>query len=223
MILHALEPGKTGLLHLLELKQFVGRRYLVTVHGSFGEDTPLDAAHRETRTVLQRIEAGRYQPRLPAELSYAIVSALTRHTEALVSALVSKVAMLERQVVQVQRRIDNSEQIIEAMFYLRHELLTVRTIAAHSREIYARLAMLAPRFIPTEERPFIEDLVDQFDRIRSICHGEIELLQGVINFYQTRTITKLNFAMERLALITVLLLPITALASIYGMNVIVFE
>ncbi len=44
----------------------------------------------------------------------------------------------------------------------------------------------------------------------------------MIDFYQTRTITKLNIAMERLALITALLLPVTAVASIYGMNIIVF-
>ncbi|HLE26074.1 MAG TPA: magnesium transporter CorA family protein [Thermodesulfobacteriota bacterium] len=221
VILHAPEPESAGHIHLLELKQFVGRRYLVTVHGPFDKDVPLDACLRETRTVLQRIEAGRYHPRLPAELSYAIVSALTRHTEALVSALASKVATLERQVVE--GKINSSEQVLEAMFNLRHELLTVRTVAAHSREIYSRLATLAPRFIPIEERSFIEDIVDQFERIRSICNGEVEFLQGVIDFYQTRTITKLNFAIERLALITVLLLPVTAVASIYGMNIIVFE
>ena len=221
VILHAPEPGTAGYTHLLELKQFVGRRYLVTVHGPFGESAPFEAGFRETRTVLQRIESGRFHPRLPAELSYTIVSAMTRHTEALVSVLASKVVALERHVVQ--KSIDNSEQVLETMFYLRHELLSVRTIAAHSREIYARLATLAPRFIPTEERLFIEDIVDQFERIRGICNGEVEFLQGVIDFYQTRAITKLNFAMERLALITVLLLPITAVASIYGMNIIVFE
>ncbi|MGH7799024.1 MAG: hypothetical protein ACREOW_00135 [Thermodesulfobacteriota bacterium] len=62
VILHAPEPGMAGHIHLLELKQFVGRRYLGTVHGPFGKDVPLDAALRETRTVLQRIEAGRYHP-----------------------------------------------------------------------------------------------------------------------------------------------------------------
>lgn len=223
VILHASVPGTADHIHLLELKQFVGRRYLVTVYGPLDKSVQFDTALCETRTVLQRIESGRYHPRLPAELSYTIVSALTRHTEALVSALASKVATLEQQVVQVQGRIENSEQVLEAMFSLRHELLKTRTIAAHSRGIYARLAALAPRFIPTEERPFIEDLVDQFERIRSICDGEIGFLQGVIDFYQTRTITKLNIAMERLALISALLLPITAIASIYGMNIIVNE
>ena len=46
-------------------------------------------------------------------------------------------------------------------------------------------------------------------------------LQGTIEFYQARTNTKMTIAAERLAVIAGVTLPITALSSIYGMNVIV--
>jgi len=48
-------------------------------------------------------------------------------------------------------------------------------------------------------------------------------LFGVIELYPTRVSTKMTVAMERLAVIAAITLPITALASIYGMNVIVNE
>ena len=221
VILHAAEPGTDGHIHLLELDQFIGRRYLVTIHGPLDEEVPVDAAFRETQAVLQRIEAGRYRPKFPAEMSYTIVSAITRRMGTHVSVFASNITKLERQIMKGQ--IADPEHVLEALFHLRHDLLTVRTIAAQSREIYARITALPTRFVPLEERPFIEDLVDQFDRVWNISEREQEFLQGVIDFYQSRTITKLNVAMERLALITVLLLPITAIASIYGMNIIVFE
>ncbi|MDQ1660706.1 MAG: hypothetical protein QOJ68_686, partial [Blastococcus sp.] len=44
---------------------------------------------------------------------------------------------------------------------------------------------------------------------------------GVIEFYQTRTNTKMTIAAERLAVIAAVTLPITALSSVMGMNVIV--
>lgn len=221
VILHSPDPGTDGYIDLLELDQFIGRRYLVTVHGPLDEDIPLDAALRETQTVLQRIETGRYRPKFPAELSYTIVSAITRRMATLVSAFAGKIAALDRQIMK--GHIADPEQVLETMFQLRHGLLTLRTIAAQSREVYARIKALPPRFVPSEERQFTEDLMDQFDRVWNISDREQEFLQGVIDFYQNRTITKLNIAMERLALITVLLLPITAIASIYGMNIIVFE
>ena len=43
----------------------------------------------------------------------------------------------------------------------------------------------------------------------------------MIEFYQTRTNTKMTIAAERLAVIAAVTLPITALSSIMGMNVIV--
>lgn len=218
LILHAPEAGKPGHVHLLELDQFVSLRYLVTVHGPLGTGVPVESALRETQGARGRIESGRLHPSTPAELSHAIVAALARKQEAFVSNLATKVAALERWALEGEAR--NPEQALEELFRVRHELLTVRTMAAQSREVYARMVALA-RFLPSEAQSVVEDLADHFDRIRSLCEGEKDFLQGVVDFYQSRTTTKMNIAMERLALIAALVLPLTAVASIYGMNIIV--
>jgi len=67
-----------GHVHYVELDQFIGPRYLVTVHGPVNPAVTPEAAERETRAVLRRIEAGRLRPRPPFELSYAIVSSLSQ-------------------------------------------------------------------------------------------------------------------------------------------------
>ena len=54
-----------------------------------------------------------------------------------------------------------------------------------------------------------------------MADAQREYLQGVIEFYQTRTNTKMTIAAERLAVIAAVTLPVTALSSIVGMNVIV--
>jgi magnesium transporter len=218
IILHASEPGAGGHVHLLELDQFVGPGYLVTVHGPVNPAAPPDAALRETHAVFKRIEAGRLRPRSSFELSYAIVSTLTRHQEAFVANLAREIGLLEQQAMGGD--IGDPEQFLEELFRARHQLLTVRTMAAQSREVYGRAASLT-RVIPAEARSLVADVVDQFGRVRSVADGEKEFLQGVIEFYQTRTETKMTIAAERLAVIAAVTLPITALSSIYGMNVIV--
>ncbi len=45
----------------------------------------------------------------------------------------------------------------------------------------------------------------------------------MIEFYQARTGTKMTIAAERLAVIAAVTLPVTALSSVVGMNVIVNE
>ena len=56
-----------------------------------------------------------------------------------------------------------------------------------------------------------------------MADGQKEYLQGTIDFYQTRTNTKMTIAAERLAVIAAVTLPVTALSSVLGMNVIVNE
>jgi Mg2+ and Co2+ transporter CorA len=56
-----------------------------------------------------------------------------------------------------------------------------------------------------------------------MADGQKDYLQGTIEFYQARTNTKMTIAAERLAVIAAVTLPITALSSILGMNLIVNE
>jgi magnesium transporter len=220
VVLHAPELGKAGHVHYVELDQFVGERFLVTVHGpvnpAVGPEVPL----RETRAVLRRIESGRLRPASAFELSYALVSALTLHQEAFVEMVTREVWRLEQQVTS--GHMGDPEQFLEELFQARHGLLAVRTMGALSREAYGRMATLRPAAAAAAQ-PLVTDMVDQFDRVRGIADGEREYLQGVIEYYQTRTETKMTIAAERLAVIAALTLPVTALSSVLGMNVIVNE
>jgi magnesium transporter len=121
-----------------------------------------------------------------------------------------------------RRQAKDPEKFLEQLFQVRHELLSIKTMAAQSREVYARMAAIT-RSGRAEDHPLIEDTIDQYERLRGLCEEEKEFLQGVLDFYQSRTATKMNIAMERLALIAAVLLPVTAVASIYGMNIIVSE
>ncbi len=116
--------------------------------------------------------------------------------------------------------LGDPETFLDRLFRARHGLLAVRTMAARSREIYRRVARLE-RFVPEESRPLVHDLGDQFDRISGLAEEERGSLQGVIDLYRARTDTKMMIAAERLAVTAVVTLPITALAPVLGMNLIV--
>ena len=218
VVLHSPEMGAAGHVHLLELDQFIGDGFLATVHGPLNPAVPPEAAMRETDLVLRRMDAGRFRPRSPAELSYGIVSAVARRQRALIGEIAGKVAGVEERVMTSSLR--NPERLLEELFLIRHELLAVCTMAAHQHEIYARMGSLA-RIVPPEDKPFVDDLSDQFDRVRRIGDGEKEFLAGVMDLYQTRVTTKMTVAMERLAVLAAITLPVTAVASVFGMNVIV--
>ena len=50
--LHSSEPGRGGHVHHIELDQFVGPNWVLTVHGPMDPDVALDAAYVETTSVV---------------------------------------------------------------------------------------------------------------------------------------------------------------------------
>ncbi len=181
VVLHTPERGERGHVHYIELDQFVGRNYLVTVHGPLNPAVDPEAALRETRAVLARIRSGRLRPATPFALSYAIVSALTRSQEAYVETVTSDVWQLEQRVTG--GRVGDPEEFLNELFRARHGLLAVRTMGALGAAIYGRMTALPD--ISSEGRRLVADMADQLGRVRSVADGEREYLQGVIEFYQT--------------------------------------
>jgi len=217
VVLHAPERGTRGHVHYLELDQFVGPGYLVTVHGPWNAAVDPAAATVETAAVLRRLESGKLRPTTSAELSFALVTALANRLRTYLTTLTEEVWRLERTVTG--GHLGNPEMFLEELFQVRHGLLAVRTMCALSREVHGRMRTLAV-FGPAGA-PLVVDLEDQFSRVAAMADSQREYLQGVIEFYQTRTNTKMTIAAERLAVIAAVTLPVTALSSVMGMNVIV--
>jgi magnesium transporter len=181
IVLHAPERGDRGHVHYIELDQIIGRNYLVTVHGPINPAVDPAVALRETRAIHARIVAGRFRPKSVFELSHAIVSALTRHQEAYVETLTRDVWQLEQRVTGGD--VGDPESFITDLFRARHGLLAVRTMAALGGAIYGRMSGLTR--IPPGGETLVADIIDQFERVRSVADSEKEYLQGVIEFYQT--------------------------------------
>jgi Mg2+ and Co2+ transporter CorA len=220
LVIHAPEIGTGGHVHYLELDQFIGEHFLVTVHGPLNPKVPLAAALRETRAVTERLELGRLHPTSPFGLTYAIVSAIARREAALVGEIARQVGLLEQRVMAASD--EEPQQFLTELFTARHELLTIRTMAAQGGEIYRRAIRLTT-FASGSNRKLMKDLLDQYESVASISQAQLNFLTGVTEFYRARTDTKMTIAAERLAVIAAITLPITATSSVVGMNVIVNE
>jgi magnesium transporter len=219
LVLHAPEPGEGGHVHYIELDQVIGPNWLLTTHGPMDPAVPLDAAYVETRSVARKVDSGRLRPSRAWELSGALVAVMIGRLREYLTVLTEDVWNLERQVTG--GHIGNPEQFLEELFGVRHGLLALRTMATSSFQVYGRTEQLPMR--GASDAAQLLDLEDQFRRLAAMADSQREYLQGVIEFYQTRTGTKMTIAAERLAVIAAVTLPITALSSVVGMNVIVNE
>ena len=218
IVVHTPEIGAGGHVHYLELDQFVGEHFLITVHGPISPKVPLEAALRETSLVGTRMESGRLRPTSPFALTYAIVSTIVRLEAEMVAEITGEVGLLEQQVMSEADK--DPQAFLSELFTARHELLTIKTMAEQGSEIYRRAIRLT-RFAPPEGLELMRDVLDQYETVTNISDSQLLFLIGVTEFYRARTDTKMTIAAERLAVIAALTLPVTSLSSVLGMNVIV--
>lgn len=200
-VLHAPHIGERGHVHYVELDQFIGANYLVTVHGPLNPKVAPDVAHLDTGLVMRRLERGNLCVGHPYELSYAIVSSMARREIDLVAQLAQESGQLEQGVTTQQTR-DDPEAFVEDLFEVWYELLAIRTIAAHSSATYGRIAT-ATQSASHPGHSQVVDIADQFERVASLADGQREFLHGVIEFYKTRAETHTTLAAERMAEISV--------------------
>ena len=212
------ERGARGHVHYVELDQFVGPNWLITVHGPVNPAVAARSPCVETRAVARRLETGRLRPSSAADLSFALVTALTGRMRDLLFALTEEVWQLERQVTGGQD--GDPEQFLEELFATRHGLLAVAH-DGHAEPRGLRSDGHAGRLARRRDGPAARPGGPVPPDRAPWPQGQRDYLQGVIEFYQARTNTKMTIAAERLAVIAAVTLPVTALSSIFGMNVIV--
>jgi Mg2+ and Co2+ transporter CorA len=219
LVLHRPQVGEGGHVHYLELDQFIGPNYLVTTHGPRNLAVPLEMLLAETDELADRMLTGRHVPTGPWAASRRIVGGLAIAEERFVNRLARDVGELEKQVM-ARAGDANPQTFLEELFRTRHALLTVRTMTSQSAEIYGR----AIRLIGSEDKGInrvLRDNKDAYDRLSRITSSQLDFLSGITEYYRARTDTKMTIAAERLAVIAAITLPVTAISSVMGMNVIV--
>jgi magnesium transporter len=216
VVLHSAEMTPGGKVAIFQTAYFIHEgKFLVSVQlPTTGELAP-ELAWRETDAVRERLERGRFRPRSPAELAHAMVSSMAQRLEGSITHLAEQVTQIENSITRGSLR--EYERMLEDLFRVRHNLQAVRTIAATSKEIHSRMLAFS-RGLKDESALWLQDLADHFDRLKNVCDGEKELMQEILDLYQTRVANDLSQLVRKLTALGAILVADTLVAGIYGMN-----
>lgn len=94
----------------------------------------------------------------------------------------------------------------------------LRRTTINQREILLRLARAEFDEIPRELLPFFRDVYDHFARVTELVDSYRELTGGLLEAHFSIRSEQMNEIMKRLTLISTIMLPLTLIAGIYGMN-----
>jgi magnesium transporter len=144
---------------------------------------------------------------------HALLDHLTDHYLPLMDAFDTAIDSVETEAVT-----QPSRTALQNIFALKRSLMTLRRVTSHQREILLRLSRAEFDLIPTELLPFFRDVYDHFTRVSDLCDSYRELVSGALDAYLSTTSNRMNEIMKVLTAIATIMMPLTFIAGVYGMN-----
>jgi magnesium transporter len=207
IVMHGVHKNgdRHGMPTTIELDVLISSRWLLTHHSA--PSSSIDAV----------VEGLRRNPRLlsrgPAFVAHAIIDHLTDQYLPLVDQYQEEIDEIERSVIERPQ----PEQLGQ-MFALKRSLQRLRRISAYQRDLLLRLSRQEFELIPVAAVPFYRDVYDHFVRIADLADSYRELVTAALEIYMSVVANRTNDIMKVLALISTIMLPLTFIAGVYGMN-----
>jgi len=196
-------------LELAELDILIGKTWLVT-HAHDEKVCAVTPVQEELQRSSKLLKKG------PAWVAHALMDHLVDEYMPLVDRFDDQIEGVETQILEATSRADR--EVIPRIIRIKRSLQMLRRTTIYQREILLRLARAEFDEIPRELVPFYRDVYDHFARVTELVDSYRELVTSLLEAQFSIQSNRMNEIMKRLTIISTIMLPLSLIAGIYGMN-----
>ena len=112
-----------------------------------------------------------------------------------------------------------SEEVVRDLSNVKQEIISYRKIIKPERSTLRVLERQVERFLPEELELYFDDIVDAAERIWDLLDNYKEVIEGLESTNESVISHRQNDILRVLTVFSVVLLPLTLITGIFGMNV----
>ena len=112
-----------------------------------------------------------------------------------------------------------AEDVVRDLSNVKQEIISYRKIIKPERTTLRQLERRVERFLPEELDLYFDDIVDASERIWDLLDNYKEVVEGLESTNESVISHRQNDVLRILTVFSATLLPLTLLASVFGMNV----
>ena len=146
-------------------------------------------------------------------LMFALVDIVVDNYIYIIGQLGDKIETLEEQMTT-----NPDKELLNDINFFKIELNFLRKNVKPAKEMILNLAKLESDFIKDENKIHFKELQDNINEASELSDSYREILYDQLNIYHTTMSTKLNDIMRVLTVFSVIFIPLTFIAGIYGTN-----
>lgn len=189
---------------------FIGQKYLVTLHN--GELKPLLKLFKECQIDEQSRQE--YLGQGSAYLLYRLLDRLVDYCLPILSKIGNNIESVEEDIFS-----EGIKGTVREISVLRRDVISFRRIIWPMRAVIASLEPRIRRFTKMDLKVYFGDMVDHVDKIWDGLDEYKEIIEGLNDTHDSLATNRTNEVIRMLTVIATILLPITVVASIFGMNI----
>lgn len=194
-----------------EVNFFVTPNSLVTVHSSSAP--VLDTLRQHL------LEGAIGLPITPDVLFQAMAGRFVDEYFPVFDALDREIDSIESMIFRREAAPAGTNTVITTKFLaIKKRLTTLRRLLVPQRDIFSRLARNEFPQIAPSTAVYFRDVYDRLFRLTEILDSVRDVLSSTLEAHLSEVSNRLNEIMKVLTIATVVLLPLSLIASIYGMN-----
>ncbi len=191
----------------IELDGFLGPNYVITYHHEmFRSINNVKQLLRTTPVACQRGAAF---------LLHQILDQIVDFYSPVLDDFDERIDKLEDDIFTLQRP---NNEILSEIMDLKRSVLRLRRISSKQMDILHRMSRGEFSLIPEEMRPFYRDVYDHLVRVVDLAENYRDLISGSLEAYLSVVSNRLNEIMKVLTIFSAVMLPLTFIAGVYGMN-----
>ena len=199
-----------GRLNAGELDIFVGQDFVITL-----PNVPL----QPVEYLFERCRASEeFRDQLfsrgPGYLLYKIVDDSFDYCFPMLRKMGNKLDRIEEEIFE-----GRSEEIVRDLSNAKQEIINFRKIIRPERSVLRDLERTKQVYLPAEHELYFDDIVDATERIWDMLENYKEVVEALEETNESVISHRLNDIIRVLTSVSVVLLPLTLIASIWGMNV----
>jgi len=189
---------------------FIGSKYLITMHN--GELKPLVKLFKECQ--IDKESRQEYLSQGPGYLLYRILDRLVDYCLPILDKVGGGIEEVEDRIFSHRQR-----GAIREISRLRRDVIAFRRIIWPMRAVIGGLEPKVRRFTELDLPVYFGDMVDHLDKIWDGLDEYKEIIEGLSDTYDSLATNRTNEVVRILTIFATVMLPVTVVASIYGMNI----
>jgi magnesium transporter len=145
---------------------------------------------------------------------YALVDTLVDSVFPILNGVDETIHRIERQLF-----VEDARQVVQDISFIRRDVIALRRVIRQQVPVLEALAATSHHVLRADQEAYFDDALDHMLAAREVIEEDYEVVVALAETADTLVSNRINEVMRGLTVISVIMLPLSLIAGIFGMNV----